>query len=173
MDDEEIKNLCEALGFPDDAGGDVIGNVLFTLQNIFHFKKWFNYHRRILDVRNVCIWTRSIRSSYATAKKNCIVKVHTYIPKKPTMYDSRRKKKMLAKIKNMKDLIRTLKDNKLVNDDVNAKIMQMFASDSLAIFKSYAKNSVRKNRGHRYPMQLKHFALALYYYSPKAYQFCR
>lgn len=129
----------------------------------------------------------SVPSVHHTPAQKQLYRKGTFHPKKPKIYDSPRKKKMQAKINqmkknmrrmqhkigNMKELIRTLKEKKLVNEDVNAKIMQMFASDSSAIFKNYAKNQGRKNTGRRYSQQLKHFALTLYYYAPKAYQFCR
>lgn len=119
------------------------------------------------------------------AEQNTIYRKDSFLPKRPKTYVCPRKIKLRSKvnsltkrvrrmqrrISNMKDLIRTLKDKNLLSDEVNSNMIQMFAADSSHIFSSFLKNNNVKAKGRRYPMQFKHFALTLHYYSPKAYQF--
>lgn len=117
--------------------------------------------------------------------RQTIYRNKTNIPRKP--HFSPRKKKMGKKIKvlqrrvsrlrnkvnNLNDLIKVLKEKQFVTEDYCARLENVFSGDCAKIFENCLKNSKRKPSSRRYSEEIKHFALTLHYYSPKAYEFCR
>ena len=76
------------------------------------------------------------------------------------------------KIKNMKDLLQSLKDKQLILDEQLQNLNQNFGHVAQHLFENYAKN-VKKSNPHasRYSKETKQFAMTLHYYSPKGYDF--
>ncbi|KYN22595.1 hypothetical protein ALC57_05003, partial [Trachymyrmex cornetzi] len=77
------------------------------------------------------------------------------------------------KIQNLTDLLKKLTDKKLLESNALELINHQFGGITVALFESEWKNHNHANTGVRYSKELKNFALTLYYYSPKAYNYCR
>jgi len=73
----------------------------------------------------------------------------------------------------MNDLLKTLKDKKLLSEDCGAIIESHFSGMVSEIFKSELCNNKRELTGRRYSDEVKKFALTLHFYSPRAYDFLR
>lgn len=109
------------------------------------------------------------------------------IPKKPRIYDSPRKKvlrrriinlkkkntRLRKKVTNMKDLIMILSKKNILSEENCDRMREIFLGDSAKIFDNQAANLKKPLKGRRYCKEIKHFALTLHFYSPKAYEFCR
>lgn len=109
------------------------------------------------------------------------------IPKKPKLFDSPRKKalrrriinlkknvtRLRKKVTNMKDLIKLLSKKNLLCEENCDRMREIFLGDSAKIFENQVANSKKPPKGRRYCREIKHFALTLHFYSPKAYEFCR
>ena len=76
------------------------------------------------------------------------------------------------KIKNMMDLLQSLKDKQLILDEQLQNLNQNFGHVAQHLFVNYAKN-VKKSNPHasHYSKETKQFAMTLHYYSPKGYDF--
>jgi len=77
------------------------------------------------------------------------------------------------KINSLQQLLKSLKQKGLLNNDDGEVISSKFEGLSQEIFINELKNCKRHAKGHRYSAEIKKFALTLHYYSPKAYQYCR
>ena len=77
------------------------------------------------------------------------------------------------KIDCLADLIKKLKDEMHIANDVADLLEQNFSGISCEIFKSELVNKDRSAHGHRYSDEIKKFALTLHFYSPHAYNFVR
>lgn len=82
----------------------------------------------------------------------------------------RRQKK---RITNLNDLLNTLKEKNLLENESKQLLMDKFDGTTLDIFQNILKNKTRKATGRRFSKQMKEFALTLHYYSPKAYAYAR
>ncbi|XP_031358400.1 THAP domain-containing protein 1-like [Photinus pyralis] len=78
-----------------------------------------------------------------------------------------------SSIKNMKDLINLLRSNKKSDGDLEDTLSRNFSNFALELFKCEAGNKKVAPTQRRYTEEMKAFALTLYFYSPKAYQFVR
>ncbi|KAL4113577.1 hypothetical protein QTP88_017184 [Uroleucon formosanum] len=76
-------------------------------------------------------------------------------------------------IQNMKDLLKILKDKKLLANESEELLLEKLDSTTLELFQNVSKNKGRKSTGYRYSKEIKEFALTLHYYSPKAYEYAR
>lgn len=74
---------------------------------------------------------------------------------------------------NMKDLLKILKDKKLLANESEELLLEKLDSTTLELFQNVSKNKGRKPTGYRYSKEIKEFALTLHYYSPKAYEYAR
>ncbi|CAB4022717.1 DNA transposase THAP9-like [Paramuricea clavata] len=77
------------------------------------------------------------------------------------------------KIGNMAELIDKLQEELIIKSDVADKLHASFDKIQLSIFQNVQKNSQSLPCGRRYTDDIKEFALTLYFYSPKAYQYVR
>lgn len=77
-------------------------------------------------------------------------------------------------IQNMKDLLKILKDKKLLANLSEELQLEKLDSTTLELFQNVSKNNKdRKPIGYRYNKEIKEFALTLHYYSSKAYEYAR
>ncbi len=77
------------------------------------------------------------------------------------------------KIGNMAELIDKLQEELIIKSDIADKLHASFDKIQLSIFQNVQKNSQSLPCGRRYTDDIKEFALTLYFYSPKAYQYVR
>lgn len=77
------------------------------------------------------------------------------------------------KIHSLQDLLRELRKKGLIQRDCSNIIEHHFDGALSDIIKNEVLNRKRNVKGRRYSKDLKHFALTLLYYSPRAYTFCR
>ena len=76
------------------------------------------------------------------------------------------------RIKNMNDLLCSLKEKQLVEKDQHELLNRNFGDMAKELFSNQARNTAKESiHGHHYTDQLKQFAMTLHYYSPKAYDF--
>ena len=74
----------------------------------------------------------------------------------------------------MGDLLKVLKEQKLVSDEKLALLDHNFSGIAKKLFRDQVRNAKVKNKkGNRYNLVTKQFAVTLHYYSPKAYNFVR
>ena len=74
----------------------------------------------------------------------------------------------------MGDLLKVLKEQKLVSDEMLALFDHNFSGIAKKLFRDQVRNAKVKNKkGNRYNLVTKQFAVTLHYYSPKAYNFVR
>lgn len=76
------------------------------------------------------------------------------------------------KIKNLKELTRSLKKKGLAGDDLENLLLSEFSGISKEIFSNVHRNAKVVRGDQRYSQELKKFAFTLYYKSPQAYRFC-
>lgn len=78
------------------------------------------------------------------------------------------------KIKSLKELVQSLKKQGLVDVSMENILLDQFNGITAELIKNFKKNAASKTpKGHRYSLQMKKFAITLYYHSPKAYKYCR
>lgn len=77
------------------------------------------------------------------------------------------------KICSLQELIKVLKNKGLLEHNPSNIIENHFDGTLNDIFKNELVNRKRHVKGRRYSRDVKHFALTMLYYSPKAYRFCR
>lgn len=77
------------------------------------------------------------------------------------------------KINTMKELIQHLKKSSRCDDGIEEVVMNNFEGFQLEVFHSELRNSKISARQRRYSTEMKEFALTIYFYSPKAYNFLR
>ncbi len=82
----------------------------------------------------------------------------------------RRSKK---KIGNMADIINNLQDDLVIKSKIADRLHTSFNTLQLSIFHNAKNNTTISPTGRRYTDDIKEFALTLYLYSPKAYQYVR
>ena len=90
----------------------------------------------------------------------------------------KRKIKMLTqkvrqKINKMTDLLKSIGEQKLLEEDELALLRNNFGGMAQHIFCNQLSNSRGSTRKRKYNQQIKQFALTLHYYSPKAYDYVR
>ena len=74
----------------------------------------------------------------------------------------------------MGDLLKVLKEQKLVSDEKLALLDHNFGGIAKKLFQDQVRNAKVKNKkGNRYNLVTKQFAVTLHYYLPKAYNFVR
>ena len=76
-------------------------------------------------------------------------------------------------IRNMKQLICTLKRKSLISLTEEERLHKEFDGMKNSTFKNLLQNSNISSQSRRYDNSIKEFALALSYYSPKAYAYIR
>lgn len=69
--------------------------------------------------------------------------------------------------------MKNVRNQGILSSEYEDIMLDKFGGMSAEIFKHELKNIGRKPKGRRYSTDIKEFALTLYYYSPKAYAFCR
>ena len=77
------------------------------------------------------------------------------------------------KMKNMADIINDLQENLLIETKIADNLHATFDMLQLSIFYNTKNNTSTSPCGRRYTDDIKEFALTLYFYSPKAYQYVR
>lgn len=77
------------------------------------------------------------------------------------------------KIGNMAELIDKLQEDLIIKSNLADKLHASFDKIQLSIFQNVQKNTQSLPCGRRYTDDIKEFALTLYFYSPKAYQYVR
>ena len=82
----------------------------------------------------------------------------------------RRKEK---KIESMKDVINVLKNRKWISESKASNLEDHFSGITGEVFRNQLRNNERGATGRRYSEEFKQFALTVYFYSPKAYNFLR
>lgn len=86
---------------------------------------------------------------------------------------ARRSSRQRAKIGELSDLIRQLRDKQLLESEPAEVLAKCFDSTVLDLLQDQVSNKKKSKEGRRYSQQVKQFALTLYYYSPQAYAYCR
>ncbi|XP_065658834.1 THAP domain-containing protein 1-like [Hydra vulgaris] len=107
--------------------------------------------------------TQSIRS-LSPAKEKLKKKV------KALQQKLRRKEK---KICSLQDMVSLLKSKNYLTTDAATVLSENFSGLSYEIIKNQFSNQNVKPKGHRYNDEVKKFALILYFYSPRAFNFLR
>lgn len=82
----------------------------------------------------------------------------------------RRQKNTICSIK---DLLKELKDKKLIETDSEMLLLNKFDGLPQEIVSNMLKNKNKNATNRRYSQIIKEFALTLYFYSPKAYEYAR
>jgi len=82
----------------------------------------------------------------------------------------RRQKNTICSIK---DLLKELKDKKLIETDTEMLLLNKFDGLPQEIVSNMLKKKNKNATNRRYSKIIKEFALTLYFYSPKAYEFAR
>ena len=77
------------------------------------------------------------------------------------------------KINKMTDLLKSIGEQKLLEEDKLALLRNNFGGMAQHIFRNQLSNSRGSTRKRKYNQQIKQFALALHYYSSKAYDYVR
>ena len=80
---------------------------------------------------------------------------------------------MNVKTKNMTQLIEELKDKLLIKTEEASLLHNNFDGLQLSMFTNTLQNAQRQKQGKRYTEAVKEFAITLYFYSPRAYNFVR
>ena len=78
-----------------------------------------------------------------------------------------------VKIKNMTQLIDELKEKLLIKTEEASLLHNNFDGLQLSMFRNTLQNAQRLKQGKRYTETVKEFAITLYFYSPRAYNFVR
>ena len=73
----------------------------------------------------------------------------------------------------MADIINNLQDDLTIKSEIADRLHSSFDTLQLSIFHNTKHNTTVAPTGRRYTDDIKEFALTLYYYSPKAYQYVR
>ena len=82
------------------------------------------------------------------------------------------RRKVITKEKTIKGLVEKLKQAKLLSAESCSSFVNNFGHMTTEIFKNEAKNNGR-TFGSTYSEEIKHFAISLKFYSPRAYNFVR
>ena len=82
----------------------------------------------------------------------------------------RRKNK---KVETLSEIVRDLRDKKLLSDDSSKNLEQYFSGLSAEIIKNHFKNQNKATVGRRHSDEAKRFAMTLHFYSPRAYELVR
>ena len=126
-------------------------------------------------------------SSASKENESFSLKEHSYYKKAKTTKQSPTKARLRKKIKNLQqrlrrqnkkissltDLIKDMRNKKLLGKAPADLLEDQFSGLTLHMFQNQIKNSTRKAGGRRYHEEIKKFALTLHFYSPKAYVFVR
>ena len=119
-----------------------------------------------------------------TKKAKIVEKEHSYgskltpnsenkILKKKLSTLKRKLRRKKAKIQNMSHLIKHLKAQNKISNEVGHLLEQEFSGLPLELIKNIRKNKNCPGKGSRYSEQVKQFAVTLYYHSAKAYNYVR
>ena len=73
----------------------------------------------------------------------------------------------------MSEIVRNLRDKKLLSDDSSKNLEQYFSGLSAEIIKNHFKNQNKATVGRRHLDEAKRFAMTLHFYSPRAYELVR
>ena len=73
----------------------------------------------------------------------------------------------------MADIINNLQDDLVIKSEIADRLHTSFDTLQLSIFHNAKNNTTISPNGRRYTDDIKQFALTLYFYSPKAYQYVR
>lgn len=76
-------------------------------------------------------------------------------------------------ITSIKCFIKYMKDVNYRNEDLENVLMNNFNNFSLDLIRNELRNNKKCPRNRRYSVSIKQFALTLFFYSPRAYQFVR
>ena len=85
----------------------------------------------------------------------------------------RKANRQQQKIKELDDLLTELKNKRFLEQEPADVIATCFDSTVLELITNELQNQSRKSGGQRYSETVKQFALTLFYYSPRAYEYCR
>lgn len=110
-----------------------------------------------------------------------LTKKRKQLPQSPKTLRLRKKIKTLnqkvrrrnRKISSLQELVKLLKKKNLLEQHTSNIIENHFEGPLNEIFKNELLNKNKNVKGRRYSSAIKHFALTLLYYSPRAYNFCR
>ena len=76
------------------------------------------------------------------------------------------------RINNIKDLLKSMQEKDLIGRNEHKYLHRNFGGITEEVFENKLKNiSAISEHGRQYTTEIKHFAMTLHYYSPKAYEF--
>ena len=107
--------------------------------------------------------------SYANKRINVNEKLQTY--KKQVKALKQQVQRKNKKIKDMEELLKLLKKEKLLLDDQCSLLEHNFSCVTEQLFQNEMRNATNTSYDHHYTDEIKQFAVTLHYYSPKAYEY--
>ena len=78
-----------------------------------------------------------------------------------------------VKTKTLTGIIKELKDEGFIEKDVSELLKEKFSGLSYEIILNHFNNKDRRAQGHRHSDEAKRFALAIHFYSPRAYEYLK
>lgn len=86
-------------------------------------------------------------------------------------YNKRKVYRLKRKVFNLHQIVKSLRDKRLLSDNALAVLEKSYAGLPYSIFKKYI--NAKKSKGVKIPDDIKAFALTLHFYSSKAYDYVR